>query len=118
MVPSRRLAMRDTVGPGVSAPALLLTTDKIAVSHRSRDAYVSLLTELPEQPVQFRGQAVVGVVMVPVRARKSGGGGGSRVVAWPPGRPQGRVRRCVGAVAAARPGGRGGRAGRGVAAGS
>ena len=32
--------MRDTAQPGVSVPALLLTTDKISVSHRSRDAYV------------------------------------------------------------------------------
>ena len=39
--------MRDTVGPGVSGPALLLTTEKISASHRSRDAYVYLLTELP-----------------------------------------------------------------------
>ena len=37
---SRRPAMRDTIQPGVSTPALLLTTDKIAASHRSRDAYV------------------------------------------------------------------------------
>ena len=38
--------MRDTVQPGVSGPALLLTTDKISVSHRSRDAYVYVFSEL------------------------------------------------------------------------
>ena len=38
--------MRDTVGPGVSGPALLLTTDKISASHRSRDAYVYVFSEL------------------------------------------------------------------------
>ena len=38
--------MRDTVQPGVSAPALLLTTDKITVSHHSRDAYVYVFSEL------------------------------------------------------------------------
>ena len=44
--------MRDTVGPGVSAPALLLTTDKITVSHRSRDAYVYVRQSTPSQMVQ------------------------------------------------------------------
>lgn len=44
--------MRDTVQPGVSAPALLLTTDKITVSHRSRDAYVYVRQSTPSQMVQ------------------------------------------------------------------
>jgi hypothetical protein len=65
--------MRDRVQPGVSGPALLLTIDKITAAHRSRDAYVYLLTELPEGAVQFRGRAVVGVVMVPVRDRQRRG---------------------------------------------
>ena len=38
--------------PGVSAPALLLTTDKITVSHRSRDAYVYVRQSTPTQMVQ------------------------------------------------------------------
>src|ERR1700756_2614998 len=81
------------------------TAAKGTGAHLARRAYLYLLTELPEQPVQFRGQAVVGVVMVPVRDRKRRGRSGSRVVDRAPGRPHGRVRRCVGAVAAARPGG-------------
>jgi excisionase family DNA binding protein len=44
--------MRNTVQPGVSAPALLLTTDKITVSHRSRDAYVYVRQSTPSQMVQ------------------------------------------------------------------
>ena len=44
--------MRDTAQPGVSAPALLLTTDKITVSHRSRDAYVYVRQSTPTQMVQ------------------------------------------------------------------
>ncbi len=44
--------MRDTVSPGVSAPALLLTTDKISASHRSRDAYVYVRQSTPTQMVQ------------------------------------------------------------------
>jgi DNA invertase Pin-like site-specific DNA recombinase len=44
--------MRDTVPPGVSAPALLLTTDKITVSHRSRDAYVYVRQSTPTQMIQ------------------------------------------------------------------
>jgi DNA invertase Pin-like site-specific DNA recombinase len=44
--------MRDTVGPGVSGPALLLTTDKISASHRSRDAYVYVRQSTPTQMVQ------------------------------------------------------------------
>jgi len=42
--------MRDSVAPGVSAPALLLSTDKISASHRFRDAYVRQST--PTQMVQ------------------------------------------------------------------
>jgi Resolvase, N terminal domain len=44
--------MRDTVQPGVSGPALLLTTDKIGTSHRSRDAYVYVRQSTPTQMVQ------------------------------------------------------------------
>ena len=44
--------MRDTVQPGVSAPALLLTTDKITALHRSRDAYVYVRQSTPTQMVQ------------------------------------------------------------------
>ena len=44
--------MRDTVQPGVSGPALLLTTDKISASHRSRDAYVYVRQSTPTQMVQ------------------------------------------------------------------
>jgi DNA invertase Pin-like site-specific DNA recombinase/predicted DNA-binding transcriptional regulator AlpA len=44
--------MRDTVAPGVSAPALLLTTDKITALHRSRDAYVYVRQSTPTQIVQ------------------------------------------------------------------
>ena len=44
--------MRDTVEPGVSAPALLLTTDKITASNRSRDAYVYVRQSTPSQMVQ------------------------------------------------------------------
>jgi DNA invertase Pin-like site-specific DNA recombinase len=44
--------MHDTVQPGVSAPALLLTTDKISASHRSRDAYVYVRQSTPTQMVQ------------------------------------------------------------------
>jgi excisionase family DNA binding protein len=44
--------MRDTVQSGVSAPALLLTTDKITVSHRSRDAFVYVRQSTPTQMVQ------------------------------------------------------------------
>jgi DNA invertase Pin-like site-specific DNA recombinase/predicted DNA-binding transcriptional regulator AlpA len=44
--------MRDAVGPGVSAPALLLTTDKVTASHRSRDAYVYVRQSTPSQMVQ------------------------------------------------------------------
>jgi DNA invertase Pin-like site-specific DNA recombinase len=44
--------MRNTVPPGVSVPALLLTTDKIGVSHRSRDAYVYVRQSTPTQMVQ------------------------------------------------------------------
>jgi excisionase family DNA binding protein len=44
--------MRDTIQPGVSAPALLLTTDKITASHRSRDAYVYVRQSTPTQMVQ------------------------------------------------------------------
>jgi len=44
--------MRDTARPGVSGPALLLTTDKISVSHRSRDAYVYVRQSTPTQMVQ------------------------------------------------------------------
>ena len=44
--------MRDTVGPGVSGPALLLTTEKISASHRSRDAYVYVRQSTPTQIVQ------------------------------------------------------------------
>ena len=36
----------------MSAPALLLTTDKITVSHRSRDAYVYVRQSTPSQMVQ------------------------------------------------------------------
>ena len=44
--------MRSTVQPGVSAPALLLTTDKITALHRSRDAYVYVRQSTPTQIVQ------------------------------------------------------------------
>jgi excisionase family DNA binding protein len=44
--------MPDSVQPGVSAPALLLTTDKITASHRSRDAYVYVRQSTPTQMVQ------------------------------------------------------------------
>ena len=44
--------MRDTAQPGVSTPALLLTTDKITFSHRSRDAYVYVRQSTPTQMVQ------------------------------------------------------------------
>jgi excisionase family DNA binding protein len=44
--------MRDRVQPGVSGPALLLTTDKISASHRSRDAYVYVRQSTPTQMVQ------------------------------------------------------------------
>jgi excisionase family DNA binding protein len=44
--------MRDSVQPGVSAPALLLTTAKITASHRSRDAYVYVRQSTPTQMVQ------------------------------------------------------------------
>ena len=44
--------MRDTGQPGVSAPALLLSTEKITVSHRSRDAYVYVRQSTPSQMVQ------------------------------------------------------------------
>ena len=44
--------MRDMVGSGVSAPALLLTTDKITAAHRSRDAYVYVRQSTPSQVVQ------------------------------------------------------------------
>src|SRR6478736_9675846 len=44
--------MRDTVGPGVSGPALLLTTEKVSASHRSRDAYVYVRQSTPSQMVE------------------------------------------------------------------
>ena len=44
--------MRDTVRSGVSAPALLLTADKISISHRSRDASVYVRQSTPTQMVQ------------------------------------------------------------------
>ena len=44
--------MRDTVQPGVSGPALLLTTDKISALHRFRDAYVYVRQSTPTQMVQ------------------------------------------------------------------
>ena len=44
--------MRDRVQPGVSGPALLLTTDKITAAHRSRDAYVHVRQSTPTQMVQ------------------------------------------------------------------
>ena len=44
--------MRDGVGPGVSAPALLLTAGKISASHRCRDAYVYVRQSTPTQMVQ------------------------------------------------------------------
>src|SRR4029078_4612016 len=44
--------MRDACQPGVSTPALLLTTDKITFSHRSRDAYVYVRQSTPTQMVQ------------------------------------------------------------------
>ena len=44
--------MRDVVQPGVSAPALLLSTDKITASHRARDAYVYVRQSTPSQMVQ------------------------------------------------------------------
>lgn len=44
--------MRDRIQPGVSGPALLLTTDKISASHRSRDAYVYVRQSTPTQMVQ------------------------------------------------------------------
>ncbi|VBA32646.1 hypothetical protein LAUMK4_05784 [Mycobacterium persicum] len=44
--------MRNTVQLGVSVPALLLTTDKISASHRSRDAYVYVRQSTPTQMVQ------------------------------------------------------------------
>jgi excisionase family DNA binding protein len=44
--------MSDTIRPGVSAPALLLTTDKITAGHRSRDAYVYVRQSTPTQVVQ------------------------------------------------------------------
>jgi hypothetical protein len=44
--------MRGTMRPGVSAPALLLTTDKITASHRSRDAHVYVFQSIPSQIVQ------------------------------------------------------------------
>ncbi len=44
--------MHDTAQPGVSAPTLLLRTDKITVSHRSRDAYVYVRQSTPSQMVQ------------------------------------------------------------------
>jgi hypothetical protein len=44
--------MRDRVQPGVSGPALLLTTDKITAAHRSRDAYVYVRQSTPTQMVQ------------------------------------------------------------------
>jgi len=45
--------MPDTVQPGVSGPALLLTTDKISASHRSRDAYVYVRQSTPTQPANM-----------------------------------------------------------------
>src|ERR1700694_1466637 len=92
------------------------TAAKVTGAHLARTAYLYLLTELPQGSVRLRGRAVVGVVMVPVRDRQRRGRPGSHVVNRATGRPPGRVRRCVGAVAATRPGGRGCRAGRGVAA--
>ena len=44
--------MRESVQPGVSVPALLLTTDKVSASHRSRDAYVYVRQSTPTQMVQ------------------------------------------------------------------
>jgi excisionase family DNA binding protein len=44
--------MPDTVQPGVSGPALLLTTDKVGASHRSREAYVYVRQSTPTQMVQ------------------------------------------------------------------
>ena len=44
--------MRDSVQPGVSAPALLLTIDKVTALHRSRDAYVYVRQSTPTQIVQ------------------------------------------------------------------
>jgi len=44
--------MRDRVQPGVSGPALLLTTGKITPAHRSRDAYVYVRQSTPTQMVQ------------------------------------------------------------------
>ena len=43
---------------------------KIRAAHLRREAWVYLLTELPEGAVQFTGRAVVGVVMVSVRDRQ------------------------------------------------
>jgi hypothetical protein len=43
--------MRD-VPSGVSAPALLLTTDKVSASHRCRDAHVYVRQSTPSQMVQ------------------------------------------------------------------
>jgi DNA invertase Pin-like site-specific DNA recombinase len=43
--------MRD-VSSGVSAPALLLTTNKVTASHRSRDAYVYVRQSTPSQMIQ------------------------------------------------------------------
>lgn len=44
--------MPDQVTAGLSAPALLLTTDKITAAHRSRDAYVYVRQSTPTQMVQ------------------------------------------------------------------
>src|ERR1700687_4717503 len=74
--------------------------------HLTQRGLAYLLTELPEGAVQFRGRAVVGLVMVPVRDRQRRRRPGSHVVDRGPGRPAGPVRRCVAAVAATRSGGR------------
>jgi hypothetical protein len=50
-----------------------MSESKVTAAHLRRAAVVYLLTELPEGAVQFRGRAVVGVVMVPVRDRQRRG---------------------------------------------
>ena len=52
--------MRDRVQPGVSGPALLLTTDKITPAHRSRDAYVYVFSELRGLPNYIVYQRISG----------------------------------------------------------
>jgi hypothetical protein len=50
--------MTGQTSAGASVPALLLSTEKVTASHRSRDAYVYVRQSTPSQPekwVQERG---------------------------------------------------------------